>query len=319
MKEANEMKKRSRSRGPKPSFVFSTTTMGPNDTSPRRLYVNVLCHPKCPGLKKRDGKTDAKPDAALSEIMVPLSVGELCKHRDSRGPFNYVDVVFNPKVTERGEKDVSFKFYLIELSLTHIDEDHKIVSSRGYKNEAKIAYKGKKEQPLAPQPPTKQPGAKRSGKGAKRATRPAAGPTPDIVMPKAFASALGTQADGETAPLQPKTSGGKSSAKETKRKGPLIVDITKESAPAPPEPKVEVKLGPDGRTPASVVVKLRLPKAESAADINADVSSAQVTVTGLGYNIVVPFPHTIDDASATAKFSKRKRQLKISAPVLPRT
>ncbi|GAB5370216.1 hypothetical protein AAMO2058_001473500 [Amorphochlora amoebiformis] len=330
MREAKKFSKASKAKNapPRPKYVVSSKLQGTSQGS-RSIYMNFMTSPRCPELQKKDG-SKAGPRTPISELVVPISVGELAQHKGHGSPYTYVDVTFHPSTIERGQKDLAVKLYLVEVALTHVEEDHKIKISRAYKLEPEGKYKGDyqlrykpRRNPAASNPTCVQAGEARAG---------------GLVLPEGIAKVLGGVPASRVSPSAPTHVPTFASTQTAKKpKGPLIVDITKgqkkstershevsegvstrsvdiESKPKLCESEgVSVETVIKGEIPQAVV-RIRLMRAESVVNLIVDVSSTVVQVTGSGYDTTISFPFPVDNNLAKAKFSKKKRLLTIRAP-----
>lgn len=118
---------------PKPAFVIYTRQLKPVE---RTVYINICSSPQVPPLQTKD-RQPARGDENMGDILIPLSVGRFVDTKDSSGKeVTISDCVFHPSVIERSTTDLTFKLFMLELCLQHLEEDEKCTLHRGYKFES---------------------------------------------------------------------------------------------------------------------------------------------------------------------------------------
>ena len=133
---AEEKKKKAETEAmftPTPAFVIYTRQTSPSPE--RTVYLNICSSPQVPGLQTK-ARQPAKGDEPMSEILIPLSVGAISEQEHQGKKVFTSDVVFHPSVIQRSTTDLTFKLFMLELALQHLEEDEKVVLHRGYKFES---------------------------------------------------------------------------------------------------------------------------------------------------------------------------------------
>ena len=64
----------------------------------------------------------------------------------------------------------------------------------------------------------------------------------------------------------------------------------------------------------NVILIVELPEVSSVQEVTLDINSQSVELSSTNYSLKVRLPLKIDDAQASAKFSKKKRKLTVTAP-----
>jgi hypothetical protein len=95
----------------------------------RELFVNFCCAEQVPQPQLSDGRP-AQPDTPPDKVVVPLSVGIV---RTQSNGDRTCDVVVHPEAARRCERDLAFKFFLVELGVSQVEQNHKLRLSRAYK------------------------------------------------------------------------------------------------------------------------------------------------------------------------------------------
>lgn len=146
---------------------------------------------------------------------------------------------------------------------------------------------------------------------------------PEIRLPTSRAAPAGAAADaagadaGALPSLRLPERGG-ASGKRAAGRGPLIEELPEQqpSTGAPPPPPALVQPMCSVRRKDGVfTVTVEVPAASGAADVQLDITEQQLSLTGAGYALVLPFSERVVADAASAKFSQAKKRLTVTVPV----
>lgn len=73
------------------------------------------------------------------------------------------------------------------------------------------------------------------------------------------------------------------------------------------------------RRPREIVVRISIPKVESASGMDLDITKQSLALTAAPYGLDLDLPYPVDADKGTAKFKRKKGALVVTLPVLPLT
>ncbi|XP_029963568.1 PIH1 domain-containing protein 2 [Salarias fasciatus] len=250
------------------------------------LYINVCCWKRVP----------APPDPSSA---LPIYAGKLETGTDEdRGEFAVLDVAVNPAVLQECEGDHVKTDQLFRLALSYAQQQHGMKLSQQY-NVRKRCPKSSPDELYH-----------RLGflKRSKTSRRPDAGGQ----MPAALLqqmSALRSEEHGSAPRIIWKPA-------ECIKKDLIQVISSSSAEPQKPEYQLEVKMDPAG-VPRSVELVVELPKVRSVSECQLSVSEDDVLLDVEDvYHLLLEFPKTVNEDTASAIFNKKKRQLLLKVDIL---
>jgi hypothetical protein len=320
-----------------PVFKFVVTTTRTDIGNAKKVYVNFCTSKGVPACQKPDG-TLADDDEPSGNTVIPLSVGPLMDFKNKQGKScKACDVVVHPKTIARALRDMQFKLFLVEIGLQYMEEDFKQRFHRAYKVLEGEGYCGPQTSPVAQRTEMGIAEAKKQAKLNAFKEGQQLRAHKEVVLPF---TAKGERLAKQSEELEPSLlgEGGLKLTKETgmkdtgkaKRSKPLIQVVadtpssfsssssqassSSASASKAQTPEFSCTHNTEAKTIELVV---RCPAASSAADLEIDIDDSKVLLGGALYELEFSFPRTVDGDRAVAKFKKKKKLLRITAPLLP--
>lgn len=343
---------------PAPGFVIVSKCESPSFPS-TQIFLNHCSSPSIPMMQNRKGQP-ATSSTPLAELRIPLSVGRLFNEIHEAIPCKTVDVVFHPSVIDRAVADLNFQLYLVELSMTHTEEDHKIRIHRGYKFVKEMKYKGRYPtaqrteaaiQANQQQQRTKSTEAKNASSSSSN-SKPEIKFRMDVEEPQSSNESIlisKEQKKESKKPLiedlsEPSSSyaSSSSSSKSSAASKPDLTQISPSSSSsssssssqasssrkeensrdligAPLVVKRREKAIPTysiSSNEGNLTIAVELPLEENATNVNAELSKKEFELNSSHYSMKIELAAQVDDSKSTAKFVKKTKTLKISAPIV---
>ncbi len=321
-------------------------------------------------------RTSSSSSSSSSSSLAPASARSYA-NVDVTVTRSAVEVVFHPSIFDRVEKDIEARLAILQLSLTHTEEDHSISIDRPYVTLDKVFDQGPgraphlTEEALAAR---KTEAGRENVQAALRATSaeifgglagaakpnevkiagvgaqlnkeeeeqtnkdltidlkslkigPSTASASTTTSTSAFTSTSPSSSSSAVSSKNASTSLSSSSASTSEKRKPLVslvseVDETSSSSPVLPAapakgPLVKVvKSMPQHRTVSEdgrFIITISLPLESSGAAVDVDINDSHWALSSGNYEAKVRFPAPIDADSASAKFSKKKKELVITA------
>jgi sRNA-binding protein len=302
---------------PKPHFVIYTKQTEPNPEKNIILYINMCSSTEIqPILLKKDAQTAARGDEPLSEVLIPLSVGNLRPDPANSAQF-ISDVVYNPGVLSRAEQDLAFKLQIIELALQHIEEDYSLHLHRAYKFHTTSNYYGKVvAQQQREEEILKEQYERRKNQAKKRQNEPEIIlPTKENLLKLAESKTQGKPLISE---LKLEKITGKNGPNSNNTKKKVLIEELEDNNSSPISAAAS-KSAPiyhflENSAAKSCEISIELPEISTISQLRVDISAGQLLVESEKYWLQWNWPQKIVESEATAKFSKKTHVLRVSAP-----
>ena len=277
---------------PEPAFCISTKR---SDNKPGTLFINFCSSSHMPGLQtKRPPNKPATGKEDVSNLVIPLSVGMLEEIEPGK---QSCDVVFPTVAITRSSSDLGFKLAIVELALTHMEEDHKLRLSRQYQLESS-AYRAPKNRSTPARHMTEEGARVRQERlaRAEKLKEAASKPPPEVVLPTASARAAVDAEDDSVSSLRLPTNAsvpakkpafsavdGKQTAKSEQKPMIQIIPNAADSADAktsePLLSQVSVrKLQPTGKLTNSSAPAASVAPAKTVPSYKLDVQATSLVV-----------------------------------------
>ncbi|KAM6933872.1 PIH1 domain-containing protein 2 [Xenentodon cancila] len=258
------------------------------EPKPGLLYINICSWKRVPA-----------PQDLSSTL--PVCAGKLVTGtKGGQGWYAVLDVALNPKVLQETEEDKSDIKKIYMLALSFAQQQHGMQLSQEYS----IVNCGPKSSPddlyhrLG-----FQMGSKTSKPPEKVSHSPAA-------LLQEISSLRSEEQDKNSAAqmiFRPA---------ESQKKDLIQVLSTTFVEPQRPEYQLEVKTDTEG-VPCAVELTVELPKIHSMSECQLRVSKEDVLLEVEDiYSLILEFPQTVNEDTATAIFSKKKRRLRLKVDVL---
>jgi hypothetical protein len=126
-KKEEEAEKARREFLPAPGFAVETRRVDAEAAKSKKslgpVYVN-LCHHEAVGACQTADGSPATKDTPVGKLVIPLSVGPIRRFKENGAVVGVCDVCYHPDTIARGDADNTLRYYLVELALTHMEEDH---------------------------------------------------------------------------------------------------------------------------------------------------------------------------------------------------
>ena len=285
---------------PKPVFAIELL-----ETQKKKVIVNMCTSDKVD--EYREETTNSRQSANWH---VPVSVSKERPEQYNGAAYVVYDAVFNPKTMALAERSDKFVCFLVEIVVENINQGYK--ESFGFKflrlpsslrsvgqpqNQTVRREKGKAAFPLSDEPVSTRP--------VKPALSQAAKSVASAVASTKAASAAAQQNAAAPPPVP-------SSVPKFQIMHKGEIDLTD----AWNWKVVDKRIG----VPRELLVKLELPEAASAADLDIDVTEHYIDIgksTKHPYHGTISLPFSVDATPVGAKFDKSKRILSLTLRVVP--
>ena len=323
---------------PSPVFVLYTQQVRPR---PFPVYINVCQSTQVQPILLRHTQQPASADdiQTLSHLLIPLSVGKQrtdssnlsqplppsppSPHSSSPSPFDYTclralaaaapapslippppastssshsspchlyDVVFHPSTLNYASHSLPLLLSLTQLCLSHIQQDSPSLTLHPQCIPLPLLYRG----PLQPQqsatpipPPTPTP-------------RPTPAP---IILPKRGEVGGGEASTNALPELRVKGEGKAGAGGKGREDAVLIEEVSAKVVPV----YREVVEG------STVVVEVELPGVSDVSEVTVEMSGRLLVLDSAGYSLTLRLREAVHEDSIRAKWSSKKRTLKLSA------
>ena len=224
-------------------------------------------------------------------------------------PVAYHCVAVHTAVMERAMTDAEFQMAIVESVMHNLERADGVRFLRPGVVRPEPLVRSRK-----PKRPASDPPAPPARDAATSSPGPPPSPAPEDLMAEIgkfvhTRAAGGAAPDAEEAPAI-RIPGPVGAAARAPRQAALIQEV---EADAPATPVYSMCVVRNG---SAVRVRVELPMVATVADVDLDVSAADLRLSaGCGYALSVRFPEPVSADSAHAKFSKRKRVLTVTVPI----